>query len=421
MNDSDQFPDPVLKFFRPVIHTLPELANTMFESLQALPADALLRLIDEHKNDPRPEKVDLGVGVYKNTRGETPILDVVKQAEREILESQPSKAYLGTAGRAAFNTAMQTLVFGDAAADHRLLTVQTPGGSGALRLAADLIIRANKQVTLWVPDVTWSNHTPLLGGAGLQLKSYSYYDNEAHSFRFDAMLEALHDIPRHDIVLLHACCHNPTGVDPTDDQWRAIIDVLAQRGLIPMFDIAYQGFSKDIVSDAFSIRYAAQAVDELLVTSSCSKNFGLYRERTGALSVLAKDNATRKIVSSQVSMAARTLYSMPPDHGAAIVAKILTNDKLRQAWDSERDAMRDRISAMSSLLFDALSKAAPEANFEHLIRSKGMFCYLGINAEQVDQLKKDYGIYMADTSRINVAGITQNNVDYLASAIAAVM
>ncbi len=393
----------------------------MFEHLKPLPADALLKLIEEHRSDPRTDKVDLGVGVYKNVRSETPVLDIVKRVERELLESQQSKAYLGTAGRALFNSRMQELVFGDTADDTRLLTVQAPGGSGALRLGAELIMQANSNAKAWVPDETWANHTPLLNSAGLTLAKYPYYDGKSHTLLIDQMLDGLRKIPSTDIVVLHACCHNPTGVDPSEDEWRAIVDVLAERKLVPMFDTAYLGFAQDITADAFAIRYAAEVLDELIVTASCSKNFGLYRERVGALSLLAKDSTARDVLASQASMAARTLYSMPPDHGAAVVARILSDDTLRQQWDKERDEMRDRLSDMRSLLSTALENKSTGHSFAHLTRSKGMFCYLGISAQQVARLKQDFGIYMADSSRINVAGITSENVGYLADSIVSVL
>ncbi|MFK8031308.1 MAG: aromatic amino acid transaminase [Gammaproteobacteria bacterium] len=393
----------------------------MFESLEPLPADPLLGLIAEHRKDPRSNKIDLGVGVYKNVEGETRVLDVVKLAEHKIVDSQQSKSYLGTAGRALFNSEMQHLVFGDSAPDERIVTVQAPGGSGALRLGAELVKRAHPDASVWVPDETWSNHTPLLGSAGLNMKTYPYYDSATHSLRIDQMLEALKHIPENDIIVLHACCHNPTGVDPTNEQWRDIVDAIEKQKLVPLFDTAYLGFAVDLEADTYSIRYATEKLEELIITSSCSKNFGLYRERVGALSMLTKSSDEARILASQASLAARTMYSMPPDHGAAIVACILSDDALRSKWHVELNHMRDRLSAMRTLLHSALKKAAPEHNFDHLVRSKGMFCYLGISADKVKQLKQDNGIYMAGSSRINVAGITPDNVGYLADSIKAVL
>lgn len=393
----------------------------MFETLQSMPADPILRLIAEHRNDPRPEKIDLGVGVYRNAAGETPVLDVVKKAERHLVDSQDTKSYIGTAGNPAFNAAMQALTFGDAEDGARMVTVQTPGGSGSLRVAAGLILRARPDATVWASDPTWNNHVPLLAGAGLRLEPYAYYDSERRALDSDAMLKALRAIPKGDIVLLHACCHNPSGLDPSADEWRAIAAVIAERELLPFVDMAYQGFARDLDGDAFMIRLLANSVPEMIVSSSCSKNFGLYRERVGALSFLVADGTVRSALASQAGAYVRTLYSMPPDHGAAVVAMILTDEALRAEWQAELRAMRDRLREMRSLLHAELRSRAPDHDFSHLVRATGMFCFLGITPEQVGRLKQDFGVYMVDSSRINVAGITAANVAYLADAIAAVL
>ena len=393
----------------------------MFESLQPMPADAILGLIVEHRNDPRPEKIDLGVGVYRDSSGQTPVPDTVKQAEKRLLATQSSKAYIGTAGDALFNASMQALTFDAAVADDRLITIQTPGGSGSLRVAAGIVLRAKENPTVWVSTPTWANHEPLLGGAGMRLKEYPYYDRHGHVIQIDAMLETLRAVPKGDLVLFHACCHNPSGLDPSVEQWRAITEILLERELVPFIDLAYQGFAKNLDDDAFSIRHMASKLPEMIVTSSCSKNFGLYRDRVGTLSVLAASAATVSTLASQLSHYVRTLYSMPPDHGAAIVSIILNDDDLRAQWIGEVGEMRNRIYDMRALLSDALKAKAPDHDFSHLVRANGMFCFLGISAEQVGRLKKDYGIYMVDSSRINVAGITAENVDYLASSIAAVL
>jgi len=393
----------------------------LFESLQSMPADAILGLIVEHRNDPRPEKIDLGVGVYRNADGQTPVLGTVKKAERQLLESQTSKAYIGTAGDPVFNASMQALTFAGAVPDDRLITTQTPGGSGSLRVAAGIILRASKNPTIWVSAPTWANHVPLLGGAGLTLKEYPYYDAERHIIQIDAMLETLRAAPKGDLVLFHTCCHNPSGLDPSEEQWRAITEVVVERELVPFIDMAYQGFAQNLDDDAFAIRHMASQVAEMLVTSSCSKNFGLYRDRVGTLSILAGESSLLPTLASQLSSYVRTLYSMPPDHGAAIVSIILNDDDLRAQWVAEVYEMRDRMRSMRVLLHDALQAKAPDHDFSHLVRANGMFCFLGITAEQVGRLKKDYGIYMVDSSRINVAGITAENVDYLASSVAAVL
>ena len=393
----------------------------MFESLEPAAADAILGLIGEHRADPRAEKIDLGVGVYRNVAGETPVMDVVKKAEHRLVGTQTSKAYIGTAGDPEFNAAMQELMFADAVSADRLSTIQTPGGSASLRVAAGLLLRANPDAVLWVSDPTWNNHTPLLGGAGLKLKTYPYYDAESNSIRFDEMLHALRGADSGDIVLLHACCHNPSGLDPSEEQWRAIADVIVERGLLPFVDMAYLGFAYDLETDAFAVRHLASRVPEMLVSTSCSKNFGLYRDRVGTLTMLAVDADRCGIVNSQANSFVRTMYSVPPDHGAAVVSIILNDPELRAEWVAELDGMRERLSGMGALLHDALQAKAPNHDFSHLLHSKGMFCFLGVTPEQVDRLKKDFGIYMVGSSRINVAGITPGNVDYLASSIAAVL
>lgn len=393
----------------------------MFESLQPVPADAILGLIAEHKNDPRPEKIDLGVGVYRTEEGVTPVLDVVKLAEQMLLESQDSKSYIGTAGAADFNAAMQALNFGAAGGTDRLTTIQTPGGSGSLRVAASLLLRARPGASVWVSDPSWANHVPLLGGAGLNLKSYPYYDGSKHIIRIDEMLETLRKVPVGDVVLLHACCHNPSGLDPSEEQWKAITGLIVERELIPFIDMAYQGFATDLDTDAFAVRHMVERVPEMIVSSSCSKNFGLYRDRVGTLSLLAADSKTAAIVNSQVNNVVRTIYSVPPDHGAAVVSIILNNEELRSAWMSELTVMRERLRDMRVLLTAALERTAPDHDFSHLLRATGMFCFLGISPDQVARLKKDFGVYMVDSSRINIAGVTPANVSYLADSIAATL
>lgn len=393
----------------------------MFETLEALPPDAILGLIAEHNNDPRENKIDLGVGVYRTSAGETPVLDVVKVAEQRLLDQQTSKAYIGTAGDPAYNVAMQRMAFANPSLDERLTTLQTPGGSGSLRVAAGVLLNANPQAAVWYGEPTWANHIPLLGGAGMTLKSHPYFDTDKHVINIDGMLEALRSAPKGDIVLLHACCHNPSGLDPSEDEWCAIADVIVERELLPFIDMAYQGFAEDLDSDAFIIRHLAERVPEMVVCTSCSKNFGLYRDRVGTVSFLAAGPAARDIVHSQASKTVRTLYSVPPDHGAAVVSIILHDESLRANWIVELAEMRERLKSMRSLLNDALREKAPDRDFSHLVRATGMFCFLGVTPDQVARLKRDYGIYMVDSSRINVAGITEANVDYLAASIAAVL
>lgn len=394
----------------------------MFENLEAKPADAILKLIGEYHDDPRPNKIDLGVGVYRDASGATPILKTVKKAEHWLVGSQESKAYLGSRGDAGFCDAMQDLTFGaKSAATGRIATLQCPGGSGALRVAAGLILAARPEATLWVSDPTWNNHTPLLGGAGVRLRGYPYYDTERHVVRFAEMLGALEEAAAGDLVLLHGCCHNPTGMDLTAAQWTQVIDLMVARELVPFVDIAYQGFADNLDADAAPVRNMLHQCREMLVTTSCSKNFGLYRDRVGTLSVVTEAPGTATIVMSQALQIVRTMYSVPPDHGAAVVARILSEEDLRAAWIAELADMRQRLKDMRSVLVAALAREAPDRDFSHVTRANGMFCYLGVTPQQVAQLKQDFGIYMVDSSRINVCGITQDNVAYLARSVASVL
>lgn len=394
----------------------------MFETLEPKPADSILKLIGEHQNDTRAEKVDLGVGVYRDTSGVTPILSCVKNAEQWLVTNQASKSYLGSKGDVVFCNTIQELVFGDAAGnDGRIATIQTPGGSGALRVAAELALRANPNVTIWVSDPTWNNHLPLLGETGINLRVYPYYDADTKGIQFEAMLKALEETDEGDLLLLHGCCHNPTGLDLSQQQWQQVADLVQVRKLVPFIDFAYQGFGSGVNEDAYGVRLMYARMPEMIVTHSCSKNFGLYRDRVGAMSFVARDEDTAKIVDSQAQFVVRTMYSLPPDHGAAVVSRILNDDELRAEWLAELDAMRQRLKGMRSTLVAALKVAAPGHDFSHVERTTGMFCYLGVSPEQVARLVKDRGIYLVDSGRINVCGITENNVDYLADSIASVL
>lgn len=394
----------------------------MFENLKPLPADAILKLIAEYKNDPRKQKIDLGVGVFRDEHGNTPILASVKKAEQLIVEEQDSKSYLGSGGDPVCNAALQSLTFGhDRAANERIVTLHTPGGSGALRIAAGLILRARPDANVWVSDPTWNNHVPLLGDAGVSLQTYPYYDKTTHRIRFTQMLEALNSIPAGEIVLLHGCCHNPTGMDLSREQWKEVANVVASRNLLPFIDIAYQGFAEGIEEDGFAVRVMFDSVPEMLVASSCSKNFGLYRDRIGSLSMVGRNAGETAVLLSQALQIVRTLYSVPPDHGCAVVSQILNDDVLRSEWQSEVSDMRGRLKSMRSLLVSALHQAAPDRDFSHLERAHGLFSYLGVDQQQVERLKKEFGVYLVGSSRINVAGITPVNVHYLAEAVAAVL
>lgn len=396
----------------------------MFAALQAYPPDPILRLIAEFRADPRPDKVDLGVGVYKDELGRTPIMAAVKAAEHRILEAEDSKAYIGPAGVPEFNAAIQRLVFGGGhpvLAASRAATVLTPGGCGALRVGAELLKRAAPDTTIWVSDPTWANHIPLLGNAGLRIREYPYYDRQSSSLRFDAMLTALVQAGAGDVVLLHGCCHNPCGADLDGEQWRAVAELAEQRGFLPFVDLAYQGLGDGLDADAAGLRLLAERVPELLVASSCSKNFGLYRERVGSLSVIAGNEPEASAAVSHVNNIVRGMYSMPPSHGGAIVAEILGDDALQQEWRAELDGMRERINGLRRLLNEKLRERNVARDFSFIERERGMFSFLGLSEAQVARLIADFGLYMVNSSRINVAGISQTNVDYVADALAAVL
>ena len=393
----------------------------MFETLTPKPADAILKLIGEHLNDPRKEKVDLGVGVYRDENGNTPILRSVKKAEQWLLANQTSKSYLGSRGDAVYCDAIQKLIFGDAAGSERIMTIQTPGGSGALRVAAELILRAKPDATMWVSVPTWNNHIPLLGQAGIRLREYPYYDTKSNSLHFGEMMDALEDANAGDLLLLHGCCHNPTGMDLSVEQWLLVADLAVRKELVPFIDLAYQGFATDLDTDAYGARLLFGSVPEVIVSHSCSKNFGLYRDRAGAVSLVSADADTAKIIGTQALSVVRTMYSIPPDHGAAVVSKILNDAELRAEWLTELTGMRERMKDMRSLLVARLKDVAPAHDFSHIERTTGMFCYLGVSPEQVARLIAERGIYLVDSSRINVCGITEDNVQYLAESIASVL
>ena len=394
----------------------------MFETLQALSPDPILGLTAAYQSDSNPHKVDLGVGVYKDTEGNTPVLASVKAAEALLLQRQDSKAYIGPAGSAEFNQHLQELLLGP---DHsvlaagRAVTVQTPGGCGALRAGAELIVRARPGAKIRVSDPTWANHIPLLGSAGLEIVQYPYYSYESKEIRFDAMVQSLQQARAGDVLLLHGCCHNPCGADLTLEQWRQVADLVLQQGLLPFVDVAYQGFGQGIDEDVQGLRLLAERVPEMLIASSCSKNFGLYRDRTGSLTVLAKNAAQASVAQSQVCNAVRGLWSMPPDHGAAVVATILSDRELRTQWQAEVTAMRDRINGLRSQLVTSLA-AAGAGDFAFIARERGMFSFLGLTPAQVDSLRQQFSIYMVDSSRINVAGINPGNIDTVCEAVARV-
>src|ERR1700730_2981712 len=376
----------------------------------------------KYRSDTSSLKVDLGVGVYRDLSGNTPVLASVRRAEQAVLAAHTTKSYVAAAGREEFNTAVEEMVLGSAHAarrDRRARTVQTPGGCGALRVGADLIRAAAPEVTVHVSDPTWGNHTPLLGGAGLRLERYPYYDAAAHQLRFDAMLERLERAPEGDVVLIHACCHNPTGADLDPAQWQALAQLVARRRLMPFLDLAYQGFAVDLDADAAGVRLVAEQVPEALVAVSFSKNMGLYRERVGALIVVGENENRADACLSHVLQIARSIYSMPPDHGAAIAAHIFASPTLRSEWIEELNLMRDRIADMRPLLARHLAETTGGGSFDFLRTQRGMFSLLGVSVEAVERLRDRHHIYMTPDSRMNLAGIMPHNAHYVAESIAA--
>ena len=395
----------------------------MFSQLQQPPADPILGLSIAFKKDANPNKIDLGAGIYKDADGQTPVLGCVKTAEQHRTAQETSKTYLGSSGSALFNEKIADLLLGDhpVIKDQRIRTISTPGGTGALRIAGEFISRCKPGAVIWVSNPTWANHQGVFQAAGLEVKTYPYYDYENKCLDFDAMLAALKDVPADDVVLLHACCHNPSGMDLSKQQWQQVAEVAAEVGFTPLIDIAYQGFGIGLEEDAYGPRLMAEKLDELIICSSCSKNFALYRERIGGCSIIAKDSKTADIAHAVLQKVVRVNYSMPPAHGAALVETILSSEELTAQWHVELAEMRDRIAETRQLLVDKLAENGVSRDFSFITRQYGMFSFLGINPEQIEALKNDYGIYIVNSSRVSVSAITPSNVDYLAQSIAKVL
>lgn len=372
--------------------------------------------------DSDARKVDLGVGVFRDLSGNTPVLDCVRRAERTVLAAQTTKSYVSAAGREEFNDAVEALVLGTAHPAYRegrARTVQAPGGCGALRVGAELIRAAAPSTTVHVSDPTWGNHLPLLGSSGLRLERYPYYDAAAHRPRFAAMLQRLDEAAAGDVVLIHACCHNPSGSDLDWGQWQSLTELLLKRRLVPFLDLAYQGFGDGLEADVAGVRLVAESVPEALIATSYSKNLGLYRERVGALIVIGENASRAAAAVSHVLQIARGIYSMPPDHGAAIAACIFADSVLRESWITELGAMRERIARMRVLLAQHLRSATGDGYFDFIETQRGMFSLLGVPPPVVDRLREQHHIYMIGDSRMNLAGIMPHNVAYVAEAIAA--
>ena len=396
----------------------------MFERLERLPNDTILGLMAAFRADPHPEKIDLGVGVYRDARGDTPVLEAVRRAERDVLARQLTKSYVAAAGNPDFNAAMERLVFG---AEHpvlgagRVRTIQGTGGCGALRLGSELVRRAAPDASVYVSTPTWANHVPLLTGSGLKLERYPYYDAATGGVDFAGMCSALTALTPGAVVLLHASCHNPTGADLAPAQWRELLELVKARRLVPFLDMAYQGLGTGLDEDAYPIRLFAAELPELLVAVSCSKNFGLYRERTGSLHLVSSSAAAADAALSQLVRIARGIWSMPPDHGAAIVHAILTEDTSRQQWASEVEAMRRRIEELRLEVVQQLRRHCPQRDFGFIARQRGMFSFFGIDTPEVHALRERYHVYMTDDSRMNIAGLRRENLEYFARSVAQVL
>ncbi len=396
----------------------------MFRTLPMAPADPILGLAEAFKNDPNPAKIDLSAGVYRDAAGRTPVFRAVKRAEERILRNETTKNYLSIQGSAEYAAAVQEMVFGAGhaiLAQRRAVTAHTPGGTGALRVAGDFLHKLLPEKRIWVSQPTWPNHPGVFRAAGMEVKTYPYFDAARNDLDLAAMLATLAQIPEGDVVLLHGCCHNPTGVDPTPAQWEQIADVLAARKLLPLVDFAYQGLAEGIREDAAGLLTLCQRCPELLIASSFSKNFGLYNERVGALTLVAEDADAAAAALSQLKLCIRANYSNPPAHGAAIVATIWNDPELRAEWEGEVKAMRERINEMRSLFVEMLADKGVRSDFSYIARQRGMFSFSGLTPEQVATLRQRYSIYVIDSGRINVAGMTADNMDRLCQAIAEVM
>ena len=396
----------------------------MFEKISAAAADPILGLNDEFNADPRTNKINLGVGVYKDAHGNTPVLPSVKKAEAQLLENEKTKSYLSISGTAEYALAVQKLLFGNDSqiiSDKRVHTAQAPGGTGSLRIAAEFIKRQLGDVTIWVSEPTWANHIGVFEAAGLKIARYRYYDENVKDIDFDAVISDLQNAKSGDVLLVHGCCHNPTGIDPDKSQWIQLANLCADKNILPLFDFAYQGFAHGIEEDAEGLRIFTEHCKELLVASSFSKNFGIYNERTGAFTVVAKTADVANTVFSQLKSIIRVIYSNPPAHGGAVVTIILTDDALRAEWEAEVDAMRDRVHAMRKLFVKTLKQKGVTMDFSFIERQNGMFSFSGLSQKQVIKMREDSAVYAVNSGRFNVAAMTENNMDALCEAIAKVI
>ena len=400
------------------------MSQSLFAAVELAPRDPILGLTEAFNADTRPGKVNLGVGVYYDDNGKIPLLGAVREAERARLEGAPARGYLPIEGVAAYNTAVQQLLFGVGSpllAAGRVATFEALGGTGGLKIGADFLRRLQPGARIWISDPSWENHRALFEAAGFTVNTYPYYDPQTHGVKFDALIACLEGLPANDIVVLHACCHNPTGVDLSPDQWARIVEVVRARGLIAFLDCAYQGFGDGIEADATALRRFADSGLSFFVSSSFSKSFSLYGERVGALSVVTADRDETARVTSQVKRVIRTNYSNPPTHGASVVAAVLSTPALRAQWETELAGMRERIRAMRTALVDKLKARGVARDFSFVTRQRGMFSYSGLTSAQVDRLRNEFGIYAVSTGRICLAALNSRNLDAVADAIATVL
>ena len=400
------------------------MTQTLFAAVELAPRDPILGLTEAFNADTRSNKVNLGVGVYYDDNGKIPLLGAVREAEKVRLEGAPARGYLPIEGVPAYNAAVQKLLFGSDSpllADGRVATFEALGGTGGLKIGADFLKRLQPGAKVWISDPSWENHRALFEAAGFQVNNYPYYDAASHGVNIDALLACLNSLPANDIVVLHACCHNPTGVDLDDAQWARILTVVRDRGLIAFLDCAYQGFGDGIEADASALRLFGASGLSFFVSSSFSKSFSLYGERVGALSVVTAERDETARVISQVKRVIRTNYSNPPTHGASVVAAVLATPALRQQWETELAGMRERIREMRTSLVAKLQSRGVARDFSFVARQRGMFSYSGLTAAQVERLRAEYGIYAVSTGRICLAALNSRNIDYVADAMAAVL
>jgi aspartate aminotransferase len=392
----------------------------MFSHLPKPQQDPILSLSIEYRQDPRPGKVDLGIGVYRNDEGETPIMSAIASAQRDNAQSQTTKSYVGLAGSEPFNQAMLSLVLGESSAISRSAVIQTPGASGALRMLADLIKQAQPNARVWISDPSYVNHQPVMEAAGLDVKFYRYFNTETKLVDHDAMLEDLKQATADDVVLLHGCCHNPSGADMSMETWKSVTELAKTQGFTPFIDVAYQGFGDGLEEDAAGFRYMVDALPETMISASCSKNFGLYRERTGVAIVVGEQLQHAEYAKGKLLTLARATYTMPPDHGAALVDKVLNDPSLKQEWLDELNMMRERLKTLRVKLVDALIAETGGHRFDFIAQHKGMFTLLGLNPSQMTALKTEFGVYAVADGRVNIAALSEKDIPFVAKAIAAI-